>query len=178
MQALRCVQYRVPNADGLSPSSFVLSLALRYGLVGCAAFHHLLINSEEVDDELEILAAMDAWGDVVEDHVRWEVRLRMPFACSEAIPEMVGRLSVEALRAHLPLYRRLYPLSNALQVIAAKFTTDHRPSIERSWNPCERKRQREAFRHLAADSVYFAETFFARRQAEMDEVPEIALIGE
>lgn len=178
MQALRCVEFRVPAPLCLERSGHMLALSLRYGLVGVAAFHHLLIHSFDDEEELEAMTAMEAWGDVVEDHVRWEVRPRLAMNVSDDLPEMVGRFAQESLGALVPLYRRLYPLERSLELLAAKFITDHRPSIERSWNPLVRRRRAAAFRHLAADSVYFACGFFDRRQDDLQEVPEIALIGE
>jgi hypothetical protein len=177
MQALRCVQYRLPHPLGMKREGFILSLALRYGLVGAAAFHHLLITTEEKDEQ-EVLVMMECWADIVEDHAQWEIAPRWPFPYDQGIPEAIGSQAGNILRSFLPLYQRLYPLERSLHLLAADFTVTNRGLIEGPWYKRGRRSAQHAFRAAAADSIHFAKGFFDRRQADLDEVPEIALIGE
>jgi len=177
MQALRCVQYRLPNPQSMRKDALVMALSLRYGLIGVAAFHHLLITTEE-KEEHEVLLMMGCWADIVEDHAQWELAHRWSLEFDTGIPETVGKLAGKALRSFLPLYQRLYPLDRCLHLLAADFTLNNRTSIEGHWYRPGRKKAQLAFRQAAADSIHFAQSFFERRQADLDEVPEIALIGE
>src|SRR5438034_9056524 len=91
-QALRCVQYRLPRADGYRSPGYVLALGMRYGLIGVAACHHLLVTSEEFE-ESRILSVIGGWPDLVEDHARWEMVHRLPFPAPPSLPHLVGRIA-------------------------------------------------------------------------------------
>lgn len=177
LQALRAVEYRVPRDENLKRSAQVLALSLRYGLMGMAATHHLLSTSDP-EDEFEILTLMDEYTCAIEDHVRFEVADRLPFTLSPGLPTMIGRLASEPLRDYIPLYRRFCPLNHALHVTSAIFSTQHRDAICEGWFWPIRSRAIPHFHRSVAESIVFAQLFFERRQADLDELPEIALIGE
>ncbi len=177
MQALRCVEFRSRLEPELTPLGTSLALGLRYGLVGITAFHHLLITSEDAE-EPEVAAAMEGWGDVVEDHFRFEVRPRHGPGSFDLTPGEIGALSTESLRLFVPLYVRLLPLEHMLTAIAERYMAKHRRAITGSFNPLTRRRRLEAFRRSADTSISYALNFFERRQVGLEEVREIALIGE
>lgn len=176
MQALKCVQYRLPSTYPSGSRSYSLSLGLRYGLIGVAASHHLLITADD-EEELDVLAFMESWPDMVEDHVRWELMDRLP-AGVPVFPELIGSLSVQPLRVYLPLYRQLSPIDWALQRSCETYIEEHIDTIEEGWFWFQKRKSLRSFWDDAVQSACYARHFFDRRQADLEELPEIALIGE
>ncbi|HVT10899.1 MAG TPA: hypothetical protein VHE55_01425 [Fimbriimonadaceae bacterium] len=176
-QALLCVEYRLPPPGGFKAPGYIFALGMRYGLIGMAASHHLLVTSE-VYEEIRVLATIDCWPDFVEDHLRAVVGRRLPFATNSSIPDLVGRVAGLPLRSYLPLYRRLCPLSSALKIVADAICRDNRAMIFEGWPWFRRKAALRVFEASVEESKDFAMHFFERREADLEEVPEIALIGE
>lgn len=176
-QALRCVEYRLPSPEGFRAPGYVFALGLRYGLLGVAASHHLLITSETYE-EMSVLATIESWPVFVEDHVRMDIAHRLPFATNSNIPRLVGQVAGMPIRAYLPLYRRLCPLAAALAIIAEGITSDNRAMVFEGWSWVRRKAAWRMFGASVEESKRYAMHFFERREADLEEVPEIALIGE
>jgi hypothetical protein len=176
-QALRCVEYRLPSSTGYQPPGYVLALGVRYGLVGMAASHHLLITADDYE-ESGVMRMMDAWPNLVEDHVRWDMIQRLPFAGNSNVPHVIGRISALPLSAYVPLYRRICPLANALDLVCDAIIEENKAMIYEGWSWFRRKSAVKLFTATLRESSAFALNFFERRQADLDEVPEIALIGE
>lgn len=176
-QALRCVEYRLPDPEGFRAPGYVFALGLRYGLLGVAASHHLLITSETYE-EMSILATIDSWPLFVEDHVRLDVARRLPFATNSNIPQLIGQVAAMPIRGYLPLYRRLCPLSVALGIVAEAIARDNKAMIFEGWPWFRRKAAWRIFGASVDESKSYALHFFDRREADLEEVPEIALIGE
>ena len=114
LQALRCVQYRIPSMLQLKKPGFVLSLGLRYGLVGISATYHLLETASS-DDEKFVLNLTGSWPRIVEDHVRFELRNSIPFPIDQSFPLAVSRCAARPLRIALPHLQRLCPIENCLE---------------------------------------------------------------
>jgi|GEM_PF-1411777 len=176
-QALRCVQFRLPNADGFRGPGYVLAVGARYGLIGVAAIHHLLLTAND-DEESTIVAMFESWQKLVGDHVRWDVAHRLSFPVNRESSMLVGRIAAVPLRGYLPLYRKLCPLSTALELVSEALAADNKAMIREGWNWLGRKTAMRLFRASVRESKGFALHFFERRQADLEEVPEIALIGE
>jgi hypothetical protein len=177
MQALRCVEFRIPKADGTRQPGYLVALALRYGLVGMAATHHLLLSAD-LDEEPDVLALMRCWPRMVEDHVRWDVLHKLPFDDLRAAPSQVGRLAYKPMATYLPLYRRLYPLEQCLNACIEEFRQAHSPSVAEGWLWFLRPLAFRHFHRLCQESHQYALHFFERREANLEELPEIALLGE
>ena len=176
-QALRCVEYRLPSSNGYRPPGYVLALGVRYGMIGIAAAHHLLITAED-HEESGVVSMMDSWSSLVEDHVRWDLSHRLPFTTNSNVPHLIGRISALPLRAYFPLYKRLCPLSRALELVAEALALENKAMIYEGWSWFKRKSALKMFEATMQESADYAMHFFDRRQADLDEVPEIALIGE
>lgn len=176
-QALRCVQYRLPKPEGYRAPGYVFAVGVRYGMVGIAAAHHLLITAND-EEESKICAMLDGWPHLVEDHVRWEVLHRLPFATNSSVPRLISRISTLPLRGYLPLYRRLCPLSRAIELVGTALVKENRGMVVEGWPWLKRRSAIRQFQSTLQESNEFALHFFERRQAELEEVPEIALIGE
>lgn len=176
-QALRCVEFRLPKSVGLRGPGFLLALAVRYGMIGMAAGHHLLITADE-DEEERIFATLEGWPMLVEDHVRWELMHRLPFAADSNFASLVGNISWLPLRAYFPLYRRMCPLSRSLDLVGRAIVEENRAMIVEGWPWLKRRLAIRSFAELLNESERYAMHFFERRQADIDEVREIALIGE
>ena len=177
MQALRCVTYRLPQRYNLKRTGYAFALGLRYGLIGAATSHHLLVNCD-VTEEHEVLGLVHHWPAMVEEHVRWAVIPRLPFQPSPAFPSLVGRLAYRPLQAYLALYRRICPLDQALQIATDIYVQDHPSAAYEGWPWWSRRTAAKRFREAGEDSIRYAKFFFERRQSDLDELPEIAVLDE
>jgi hypothetical protein len=176
-QALRCVEYRLPKAEGYRPPGYVFALGLRYGMIGMAASHHLLITSEDCE-ERDVLDMIGCWPEAVENHVRMDLYNRLPFTPGSNVPHLIAKIASLPLQAYLPLYRRLCPLSRALELVGEAMVTENRGMIYEGWSFLRRKAAMRSFESTLRDTDEYALHFFERRQADLEEVPEIVLIGE
>lgn len=177
LQALRCVEYRMPPLGALRKQGYVLTLGLRYGLMGIAATYHLL-ETANGDEERFVLASTRSWPRIVEEHVRFELMNRIPFSVDIAFPVTVSRSAERPLRIALPLLQRLCPLESCLHESAEQYISENSFGIKLHWPWLKRRAAVREFRRYAQESLTFALHFFERRQYELDEVPEIALLGE
>lgn len=178
MQALVCVENRLPRVGRLPEAGYVLALALRYGLIGAAATYDLLQNAESWEDEREVLGHARRWPETVEEHVWQRVRHKLKFPTDFSFPWMIGRLSFLPVRVTLGLHSKCWPLEKILPAASERFEADYRHLVSSGAPFFARRKIRQEFCTLGEKSVDFALHFFERRQAELEELPEIALLGE
>jgi hypothetical protein len=176
-QALRCVQFRVGPLRALRPQGFALALGLRYGLVGTAAVYHLLQNAAP-DEERLVLESSVAWSQVVADHLRHGAAGNLPDEADPDLADRVGRLAQLPVQSGIPLLRRECPLEVSLSVASEDFVESHRRDVRQGWGWFRAGYGERLFRELAEDSQRMAMNFYERRQYDLDEVREIALLGE
>lgn len=177
MQALRCVEYRIPSSSTLKREGNAAFLGLRYGLIGAAAAHHLLVSATD-DEELSLNSCLRHWAPMVSDHLRWEVGQRVLQNRDEDIAALVGALAKEPIDIFVALHRRMCPLDMSLSVACDDYCQRHDQDIIAGWSWLQRRKARREFGRLAEQSYDFALMFFERRQAGLEELPEIALLGE
>src|SRR5688572_6458048 len=123
-QALLCVQYRVPRLYDLRLAGFAHALGLRYGLIGLAACHHLLLTAdprEEADLEVDLMT----WQDVVAEHVRFDIVPLAPHRCPPALSSVVGRFAVEPVYCYLEHQMRLLPFEYYLEIALKEYEDEH-----------------------------------------------------
>ncbi len=176
MEALRCVAYRIPVRGEMKESSYQIALGLRYGLVGVAASHFLLLGADP-EEESEVISFIRSWPHMVEEDVRYVMADRLPLTRTEGLPARISQLALQPLRQYLPLYRQFVPLERCLKLISDRFVQEHDAMIRGPIWLAHRLARRD-FRTIAEDSVRFAASFFERREYGLEEVREIALIGE
>lgn len=177
MQALKCVGFRLHNRHQLKRNAYAHLLGLRYGLVGAAATHQLLTRCEVVEEQ-EALALIRSWPIMVEEHVRWAAGPRLSFSRGDACASLVASVAGRTMQTYLMLYRRICPLDSALAIARDVFLEEHRGIAGEGWLWWQKARARKRFRTAADESLAIALHFYDRREADLDEVPEIALIGE
>lgn len=177
LQALRCVEYRIPRHTGLRRPGDVLALGLRYGLMGASAAHFLILTSTESESE-ELGDLFSTWPTMVEDHVRWEIRHRLAFPTSDAMPMLLGRLAKRPLQIHLSQHPELVALNRCLEIAVEEFSREHDSSIVAGWPLFGRRKARRQFETVSRESLDYAIRFYERRECGIDEIPEIALIGD
>lgn len=178
LEALHCVEYRVPEMGSLRGSSYLLGLALRYGLVGAAAAHYVLLSTGNEEEEQEVLGLAQSWPEMVEEHMRHFVRHRLPFNADPTVPSIVGQLAYQPVGVSLRLFHFCCPLDQTLLAAADQYAVDYRRVLVGNCSLFQRRKIRREFYTMSAKSVGFALHFFERRQAELEELPEIALLGE
>jgi hypothetical protein len=176
-QALKCVEYRIPRNTGLRRPGLLLALGLRYGLMGAAAAHYLILTSTEAESEF-LGDVFREWPGLVEDHLRFEVRHRLPFPTSDAMPLLLGRLAKRPLQIHLSQHPELVPVRRCLEIVVEEYTNEHETAITADWPFYRRSRARKLFEAIGRDSLGFAYRFYQRQECGIEEVPEIALIGD
>jgi hypothetical protein len=177
LQALRCVEYRVPRMGRFQRPGYLAALGLRYGLVGIAATYHLLVTACD-EDESCVLNATRSWPQLVEDHVRYELLNRFPFPHDPAVPIMVGQYAERPLRLALPMLHRLNTLDTCLKEVCEYYIAENIAAIRMNWPWYRRRTAKQEFIRCMNDSLSFTLHFFERRQYDLQEVPEIALLGE
>lgn len=175
--ALKCVQYRLPKKAELKKPAYLLSLALRYGLIGSAAAYHVL-DWADSSEENRLRPFFSEWPQLVSRHVQFEMMHRLPFPQSDSIPTFVGRRAFDPLRMCIALRRERFPLGKSLSVASEIFLRDHKFILLSDWWWLRKKKVEEAFVEISDESIRYAMNFFERREADLDELPEIALIGE
>ena len=175
-QALRCAEYRLPTGFGLGYEAFAHSLGLRYGLLGAAAAHHLL-SSCNPDEEAQIQEHLDTWPIEVFEHMRCFVLRKIEFS-NGALPNLVSGYADQPLRTYLSMYRRLCPLDWALTIAKDAYLQEHNHADWKFWNFWKRRKEQKALAEAAEESFRYAMAFYERRLADLEELPEIALIGE
>ena len=175
--ALRCVEFRIPKVADHRRYGYLHSLALRYGLVGIASIHSLL-ESTEARERRGILERLPVWNDMVEEHVKWEVIARLPIEINNSTPAWVARHASDSLQTYLPLQRQHCAIDDCLRLASQEYAKLHSHQIGSEWSLFKRRHSLQIFEKTAAESVDFATNFFGRRQNGLEEVAEIALIGE
>lgn len=176
-QALRCVEYRTASLTELRPRGFLLALGLRYGLMGIASVQHLL-ELASPDEERTVYEAAVNWSQVVADHIRHSSFHRLPPGSDVETADHVGRLAQLPLQSAIPLLRRHSPLAVCLGVATSDYLASHRQDIRHGWGWLRTRHGEQLFGDLAATSQMMAMNFSERRKADLDEVREIALLGE
>jgi hypothetical protein len=177
LQALRCVEYRIPVDDRLQHSAFTLALGVRYGLVGAAATHQLLINADEFEIAAIRTAASD-WDHLVSGHLRHHLLKKIKGPHNVLDAERVGKIAGEILRDYFASYPKHPALNLCLEATGKSFADKHHSEIGRGWAWFRMRKARSIFAVATAESVRFAILFFERRKVDLEEVAEIALLGE
>lgn len=178
MQALMCVEHRCRNVGSLRGSAYLLALALRYGLVGAAATHHVLMNTGDTTEERWAYELALKFPEMVEEHMRHFVRYRLPFHIDYRVPRITGELAYQPVSTINRLYAYNYPLDRSLRAAAEQFTQDQKKALLKGVPFFQRRKVMQEFTAIAHQSVTFALNFFERRSYNLEELPEIALLGE
>lgn len=175
-QALLCVEYRRIHSAGLKPAGYTVATALRYGLVGSAAANNLLLTSHE-----EILSGLkggiEHWRRLVEEHVATTMSRDAPFDNPNA-PALIGSIASAQMKSFLILYRRGVGFAECLAILGQLALSEHKGMIGEGFPWYRRRQATRRFRITVMESTRFAINFLERRQVDLDEVPEIALLGE
>ena len=176
-QVLRCVEFRLPTEWELSPEAQKYALALRYGLVGVAAAHHLLLSFAG-EDEDEVILGLRSFSRLVEDHLRGGIIARLPAPVGPDFARQTALLAQEPLTLYVPKYHRLWPLDFCIERIEEEFVLAHRDQILGHTLWLCRHSLSTRFQAASHQSGVFAMNFFERRTAGLEEVREIALLNE
>jgi hypothetical protein len=176
-QGLRCVQYRLPNRYPLKPAAYSCALGLRYGLIAAAAAFYALETADSTE-ERELKQLFQYWPVMVTEHYRQEITYRLPPGFETVDSTMVGRLAGSPLRVSLALRKQFLPLQRVLEIASEIFARDHRTEITSDSWLLARPRTVKIFRSAGEESVRYSMHFFERRRSGLEEVSEIALLGE
>lgn len=176
-QALRCVEYRLPRSAGLKPGGMRLALGIRYGLIGAAAVCHLLSDAE-IGEERALLRSSARWPKMVEEHARKDALHRMGLPPEPASAAQVAAWARRTMHAVVAAREGMYPIAETFRDATDLVIAENRRYIFEGWNILARRKADRVFRLACASSVMFAHSFFERRGYGLEEVPEIALLGE
>ncbi|HVL38374.1 MAG TPA: hypothetical protein VM328_03185 [Fimbriimonadaceae bacterium] len=176
-QALRCVQYRVPKQASFFERPYEVVLGLRYGLIGVAAAHQVLLTAER-PEEASLAGYLSEWPDRVEEHVRGRVLPILNQPVRDAFPIMVGEYANKPMQSYFALQSKLFPFEYYLEIVLSLFEKAHGIEIVEGVPLLRRRSARSRFHEQARLSLHYALRFLERREADLDEVPAIALLGE
>jgi len=176
-QALRCVEYRLPRNLGLKPSGLRLALGVRYGLVGAAAVCHLLSDAE-FDEEKGVFRAADRWPKMVEEHARKDAMHRLGLPPEPEGAREIAAWARQCLFLALDGRDQMLSLVDAFREATETMIAERRREILGGWNVFAWRKADRVFRLACASSITYAHAFFERRGYSIEEVPEIALLGE
>ena len=177
VQSLRCVQYRPPNRFGFKPRAYACALGLRYGLIGAAAATFSLEIAAPLE-ERDLNSVFRYWPLMVAEHFKTEMSYRVAVQLDELAPATIARLSSGPLKLCLALHKQFLPLSRILEIATEVFHRDHRNDVTSDHWLFARAHSMKIFRSASSESLRFANCFFERQRAGLDEVSEIALLGE
>jgi hypothetical protein len=177
VQALKCVQFRLPNQHHLKPKAYTCALALRYGLLGAAAAFHTLENANRLE-EREVKSLFQYWPLMVTEHFCGDLCERLPFEANDSTACVVGRLAGVPMKVAMALRKQYLPVQRVLEISAEVFFRDHRYEITSEAWLFGKQRATKLFNQVAIESVHYSLCFFERRRAGLEEVSEIALLGE
>ena len=176
-QALRCVEFRLPVPGHMRRNGYLHALAVRYGMMGATAIH-TLIGTLDRQERLVFFERLPVWADLVEEHVRWETIGRLPIEMNSSTPSWLARQSSDAVQIYLPLQRQNFPLDLCLDVLSEEYLKGCIHQINAEWPWLKRRAAVQMYRESAQESHRLAMNFYERRQCGLEELPEIALLGE
>jgi len=177
LQALNCAEHRIPRDLRLQQPAFELALGMRYGLLAAAATHELFDTTDE-SEMAAVRSATKDWERLVDSHVRLNMMRRMPSGRPKVDQERVAQYSDETFHQYLSGYRCGYSLLVCLEGVLRTVTGRYHAEITRGWPWYGLMGARRVFLASSTESIRFALLFFDRRKAHLDELPEIALLGE
>jgi hypothetical protein len=177
LNALRCVQYRIPKPDGLKKPAYPYAVAMRYGLIGAAAAFQVMTNAD-TEEQRRLQHTFKSWPIMVEEHVLWNIMDRVPLDEFVSVPTLVGQVSERPVRIASIMQRQRYTLDRCLELAQEVFVRDHIEPITEGWGWFGKNAGLTKFREIGEESIHYAMHFFDRLEAGLEEVPEIALLGE
>ncbi|CAN5623583.1 hypothetical protein BH11ARM2_BH11ARM2_20530 [soil metagenome] len=175
-QGLASASHHLP-ANDLDRESWLALTGLRYGLSTCASTHALL-TSGEVDDEVWVLDQLGEVAETVSDHFTEHSIARAPSPLDSSSAWRVGAMAQSVADDYAPLVHRVPSLGLALRLVSESFCDARRKAVLASIPFLRRREGRKRFDRAVRDSVIFAEKLYERRLLDLEEVPEIALLGE
>ena len=178
LMALRCVEYRIPKPGDLRTPAYLLSVARRYGLVGAAATHHLLLDARDEDEMQDVLDSAGCFPDMVEEHLVQFVERKLPVLMVPEAPYMIGRIAYRPLSVAIASFDQFIPIDVSLRRMSINFGRENRRAMYVGTPLLRRRRTLAEFQLVAEKSLFYALNFFERRQADLEEVAQIAMIGD
>ena len=175
-QALKCVRFRVPRWGEWDSTAYLTLLGLRYGLVGVAASHALVLSTDP-GEEHELMAEMRGWPDRVQGACE-ELRDRSGEFLSPEAARGVARCAYEPIEVYVPQCRCLGSLERSLALALDEFLDHHSRDLTHGTRWLKKRRAMAQARQNAEQSGRYALNFFERRRAGLEEVREIALLDE
>jgi hypothetical protein len=176
-QALRCVAFRLPLDVPMSSAMVEGVLGLRYGLIGATAVFPMLQEGFDRQGDVPTYLATE-FPAAVERHLLQEVdanlRKRGILVSSERIRDMVAF----CMNVFLNAVERKMSLPNALAETADAFAEHYNRTIARGVPLWQRPGLKQKLDDQAKHTLRFCGNFFQRRLHDLEEVPEIALLGE
>ena len=175
-QALACASYRRPDRDAPPARSLACAHRLRYGLFACAAAHALLQRSQN-EEEIWILDYLGEIGDDIVDHFAHHAFSKLSPSVDSASAWRVGEMAQMVADDFAPLAQRVADLQRGS-------SWSRSPSVDIRLRKCSRPSPFGDAGKPGSDSrrcnriLSFAERLYERRLMDLEEVPEIALLGE
>lgn len=176
-QALICVRYRIAPLRSMRPTGFVHAMGLRYGLLGAAAVAYSTERSHPLDS-MRAYEWSSGFRDLVQKEIVANTWPHFPITVRRRHIPQVAEIAQEVLHDALPL--PLIPPDPARSLSGAvdRHMARHLREIRREWGFWKAEAGEEEFMAHAIASEAFALAFLNRQRHGLEEVAEIALLGE
>lgn len=176
-QALDGASFHVPWSEASSAESWLALVGLRYGLFTCAAFHALLADAQS-DDEIWVLDSLTEVAGPVAEHFTKHVLPHAPAGIDPSSAWRAGEMAQLVTDDYAPLFHRVPGLELALGLTTESFCEARMRSVLATYPVWQRLAAKKRFQGAVHASLRFAQSHYERRLLDLQEVPEIALLGE
>lgn len=176
-QALTCAELRYPRPSKLPSHLFDLAVGLRYALIGIAAAHFVLLECDP-GDKRSVVAQMSGFGGMIRASVEQEGCLHPHRRLSEGAEDATSAIFDRLFERYLDLISLYCPIDLVLSILIEEFGQAHAKKMRRRGWPFPSRSLRRSFDLESQQTLKFAICFFERRKFDVEEVPEIALLGE
>jgi hypothetical protein len=154
-----------------------LTVCLRFGILGIGASHYVLKRASN-SERISLLSELRRFGTMIREHLEEnrisEYSHQISPGCSRQAQEIYGEL----FDRYVTLSNLNGPLDLVLSILVEEFVQKHSAQCGKRLILFRNRRLERAFDVQAQRSLQFALNFVERRSYDLEELPEIALIGE
>jgi hypothetical protein len=176
-QALTCAEFRFPRGHRMPTVATDLTVALRFVLLGIGASHFVLRQAPRSEND-RLVSELRYFGTMIAEQL--ELDRISNFACkiSPDCPQKAREIYGELFDRYIFLSKLNGPLDLVLSILVEEFVNAHLQEFGRKFFVFRNLSLERAFDQEAQKSLRYTVNFVERRKLDLEELAEIALIGE
>ncbi len=175
--ALTCAELRFPKAHTMPRVALDSSVSLRFGLLGIAASQFIL-KDVPVRDQPAIIPDLRFFGTMIAEQLERSRLSASAHIVSEHCVDNCRNAYSEMFDRYIELRQMNGPSELILAVLVEEFNRRSLQKFSRGFLRFWHRRTEREFKSQAQKSLQYALNFLERRRYGVEEVAEIALIGE